>query len=884
MVIPVLPDTERLTTYTLSAETGPKAVGFDIYGSGTDYANWIEVYDDGVKLTAVTDWTLDSPSGSLAVIARPITDARVTFLAARSGTIKIVGAERPRRTVQLTEGTGESAADKNRTYTKIMAILREVWDRGLRTLTVVPGDTVPTIPLLADRTPGHTLIWDGDGGIETGVEDGSGGGGGGGGSSNSFATISTPAGTNPVADSSTDTLTLTAGTGLSITGDSSNDSIAIAPAGDLAALAALASTGLLVRTASATYVFRTLTAPAAGITVTNGSGVGGNPTLVLADDLAALEALSGTNTLYYRSGASAWTAVTIGTGLSFSGGTLGPTNEHLAGDKTLDVGSAQTYTTLQAAADYALTIETQGYDVICQLHDASLSGATEISGPLKGGGRLYIRGDTATPGNRILTSSTNTDTLHVRDGAYVYLEGVKVTATGGTAANCIRTSFGGTITINDNCTFGATTGYHFVNGAGGVFFILDSYTIDGGAIGHWLLSTGTALSITGGITITLTGTPAFSGEFVQIRVGGSCRCWSVTFSGSATGTRFLIEPGGILDTNGTDPNSYFPGSLPGIIEYNGIYDGHEGPPRPSHRNLLRGSNFTTNPWQRGTTITGVLNSGYIADGFNFSNTSAGVVDGIKTADAPTLAQAGVYTAHCLHVDVTTADAAVAVGDLASVNQNIEGLDIAFLGFGQSGTRYVTLSFFVKSTKTGTHCVALQNSAASRSYVTQYTVNVADTWELKTITIAVDTTGTWLYDTGVGLRVRWALMCGTTRQTTPDSWQAGNFIATSSQVNLLDSVSNNFKIALPQLEAGSRASRFDCMTYDQVLAKARRYLVVADQYVPATTAQSLRALDMRDVPAITGGGAGFTSTGTTKDSLIAFQTAGAVATLTLTAEL
>lgn len=90
----------------------------------------------------------------------------------------------------------------------------------------------------------------------------------------------------------------------------------------LTALAAYNTNGLIAQTAADTFAGRTLTAPAAGITVSNGNGVSGNPTLALADDLAALEALSGTSTIYYRSGASAWTAVTIGSGLSFTGGTL----------------------------------------------------------------------------------------------------------------------------------------------------------------------------------------------------------------------------------------------------------------------------------------------------------------------------------------------------------------------------------------------------------------------------------------------------------------------------------------------------------------------------------------------------------------------------------
>lgn len=90
----------------------------------------------------------------------------------------------------------------------------------------------------------------------------------------------------------------------------------------LTALAAYNTNGLLTQTAPDTFTGRTLTGPAAGITVSNGNGVAGNPTLALANDLAALEALGGTNTIYYRSGTDAWTAVTIGTGLSFSGGTL----------------------------------------------------------------------------------------------------------------------------------------------------------------------------------------------------------------------------------------------------------------------------------------------------------------------------------------------------------------------------------------------------------------------------------------------------------------------------------------------------------------------------------------------------------------------------------
>lgn len=110
-------------------------------------------------------------------------------------------------------------------------------------------------------------------------------------------------------------ITVTNGNGVS-----GNPTLALA--NDLSALEGLSSTGFAVRTTTDTWAQRSLTAPAAGITISNNDGVSGNPTFALANDLAALEALAGTNTIYYRSGSDTWTNVTIGSNLSFSGGTL----------------------------------------------------------------------------------------------------------------------------------------------------------------------------------------------------------------------------------------------------------------------------------------------------------------------------------------------------------------------------------------------------------------------------------------------------------------------------------------------------------------------------------------------------------------------------------
>lgn len=250
----------------------------------------------------------------------------------------------------------------------------------------------------------------------------------------------------------------------------------------------------------------------------------------------------------------------------------------------------------------------------------------------------------------------------------------------------------------------------------------------------------------------------------------------------------------------------------------------------SGKNIVINGDFSV--WQRGATFTALATGSYAADRWRIAHSMDGVVDILRAADAPTAAQAGVYAPYSIHADVTTADATIAAGQSYQIQHRIEGNNIKHLGFGQAGTRYLTLSFWVKATKTGTYCVAFGNSAANRSYVAEYTVSVADTWEKKTVTIAVDTSGTWLYDTGLGLAVYFMLACGSTFQTTAGSWQAGTFLATANQVNALDSTSNNFKLALVQLEAGEDATDFDALPFGEQLALCQRYFWKTFDYATA----------------------------------------------------
>jgi len=285
------------------------------------------------------------------------------------------------------------------------------------------------------------------------------------------------------------------------------------------------------------------------------------------------------------------------------------------------------------------------------------------------------------------------------------------------------------------------------------------------------------------------------------------------------------------------------------------------------RNLIIGGDFTTNPWQRATSFTSISNAAYCADRWRNllgGGALAGVCDILKTADAPTIAQAGVYTRHCLHVDVTTADASIAAGDYYAIEQRIEGLNAVQLGFGQAGAKTITLSFWHKHTKVGTYCVAFLNSAYNRSYIAEYTQSVSDTWEKATITVPGDTAGAWLYDTGIGLIVSFVVAMGSTRQAAANAWAAGDYQATANQVNGMDSASNNFKLALVQLEVGSSATEFEALPEDIVLARCLRYYWQTTQsflgYYGSTT-QGFFAFQcpvpMRSTPTLSATGNNFT---------------------------
>jgi hypothetical protein len=156
--IPALPDVERRTAYSITASTCNCTVNFALFGDSTDFSNWVEVYLNGVRVNfndGVFGWKITSPTGSLATIPRPITDAVLTFNTAQTGTVQIVGARRPRRTSQFNENTGIPARNVNQVITDITATLREMWDKTNdmtgRGVFAPPGETMNILPPMASR-------------------------------------------------------------------------------------------------------------------------------------------------------------------------------------------------------------------------------------------------------------------------------------------------------------------------------------------------------------------------------------------------------------------------------------------------------------------------------------------------------------------------------------------------------------------------------------------------------------------------------------------------------------------------------------------------------------------------------------------------------------
>jgi len=224
--------------------------------------------------------------------------------------------------------------------------------------------------------------------------------------------------------------------------------------------------------------------------------------------------------------------------------------------------------------------------------------------------------------------------------------------------------------------------------------------------------------------------------------------------------------------------------------------------------------------QRGTSFTVTNNpNDYAIDRFVVGNigTNSSAFTVTQSTDAP------VGFSNSLKVDCTTADTSLAADHQSKIEHRIEGLNVAHLGYGTANAQTVTLSFYIKSNLTGNTQVAFVNAGNNRSYVATFTIDAANTWERKVLTIPGDTSGTWATDNTIGLRLRWGTFGSDFQTSSVNQWNAGQFMSRNdSPINFSSSTSDELYLTGVQLEVGNTATPFQHEPYAKTLSKCQRY--------------------------------------------------------------
>ena len=241
-------------------------------------------------------------------------------------------------------------------------------------------------------------------------------------------------------------------------------------------------------------------------------------------------------------------------------------------------------------------------------------------------------------------------------------------------------------------------------------------------------------------------------------------------------------------------------------------------------------------FQRSTAATAVTNAYATVDRYKFTENTSGAFTSERSTDSP------IGTGYSLKLQCTSADTSMAAGDYAYMVQNIEAQNLQSLQYGTSSAKTLTLSFWVKSSKTGTYAIVfskLDNTVYLFRH--EYTISQANTWEKKIITIS-PTAGSTSFitsaagaidnDNGTGCSVFWWLCSGTDLNGgTNNAWSSNTaHYTTTNQVNWFDSTSNNFYLAQVQLEIGEVATPFQHQDIGTTLHKCKRYYEIVNRFI------------------------------------------------------
>jgi len=235
---------------------------------------------------------------------------------------------------------------------------------------------------------------------------------------------------------------------------------------------------------------------------------------------------------------------------------------------------------------------------------------------------------------------------------------------------------------------------------------------------------------------------------------------------------------------------------------------------PGFKNRIINGDMRIDQRNAGAAVT--TSGSYVVDRFSVVNVTDGAFSAQQDSSAPT---GFINSIKCT---TTTADASLGTDQRYFVRQAIEGTNIADLGWGTANAKTVTLSFWVRSSLTGTFGGVLRNSASNRSYPFTYSISAANTWEQKSVTVAGDTSGTWLTTTGVGILVVFGLGVASNLSGTAGAWAGAEYLSATGATSVIGTLSATWYITGAQLEVGSVATPFERRDYGRELIMCQRY--------------------------------------------------------------
>ena len=235
---------------------------------------------------------------------------------------------------------------------------------------------------------------------------------------------------------------------------------------------------------------------------------------------------------------------------------------------------------------------------------------------------------------------------------------------------------------------------------------------------------------------------------------------------------------------------------------------------PSNRNRIINGGMVFDQRNNGASVT-PTSSGYTLDRYYCFMDAASKYSVQQSTNAPV-----GFTNSMLFT--STSAYTIGTGEAFGFRQVIEGFNVADLGWGTANAKTVTLSFWVRSSLTGTFGGVIRNASNNRTYPFTYSISTANNWEQKAITIAGDTSGTWLTTNGAGLAVQFGLGIDASISGTAGSWAGTGYWGATGAINLLATSGATFYITGVQLEEGSVATPFEHRQYGQELALCQRY--------------------------------------------------------------